>query len=347
MRKRRIVWGACGVALLSLAVAGAMADRAAAQSRGTPWLGVTTQEITSELREGLDYQGDGVIVNRVIADSPAERAGIRKGDVIVSFNSRTVDSPSELVDLVRATRVGQSVAVIVVRDGSRRTMNARLAEWPQDIEDSEDEWTPAPAPSAPRSPTAPRAPKAPSAPRGYSFEWNGETFDLPDVGDMSLLRGMGHGRLGVQIQELNSGLAEALEVPGGKGVLVIEVFEDTPAERAGMKAGDVITRVGDTTVDDVDDLHRAIQDHEGRVSITVMRRGVRRTVEAELGAKRQVTRIRRGDGPTGFRIPDVRTRVRRDVDGGDAGRGELEQQLRELRQEMRELRQKLEAMDKD
>lgn len=347
MRKRRIVWGACGVVLLALAMAGVMAGRAAAQSRETPWLGVTTQEITGELREGLDYQGSGVIVNRVVNDSPAERAGIRKGDVIVSFNSRTIDSPAELVDMVRGARVGQSVAVTVVRDGSRRSLNARLAEWPQDLEESEDEWTPAPAPRAPRSPTTPKAPKAPAAPRGDWFERDGDTFDFQELGDMSLLRGMGRGRLGVQIQNLNSGLGEALDVPGGKGVLVVEVLEDTPAERAGMKSGDVIVRVGDASVDDIDDLHRAIQEHEGRVAITVMRRGVRRTVEAELGAKREVTRTRRSDRPTVLRVPDVRSHVLRDRDRGDAGREELEQQLRDLRQEMRELREKLEAMDKD
>lgn len=331
MRKRRIVWAACSTALLALAMAGAMAGRAAAQPNATPWLGVTTQEITSELREGLDYQGSGVIVNRVIPDSPAERAGFRKGDVIVSFNSRIIDSPSELVEVVRAARVGQTVAVTVVRDGSRRTLSARLAEWPENIDEPFD--TPAPAP------------------RTFRLELNGEKLDLPDGADMMLLRSMGRGRLGVQIQNLNAGLGEALGVPDGKGVLVMEVLEATPAARAGMKAGDVITRVGDTTVEDVDDLQRALRDREGRVTITVMRRGVRRTVAAELEAdkeaKPQVMRQRRGDGPRVLRIPDSRTRVLRDRGDGDAEHGDLEQQLRELRQELRELRRKLEAMDKN
>ncbi len=331
MRKRRIGWAACCAALLSLAMAGAMAGRAAAQSNATPWLGVTTQEITGELRDGLDYRGSGVLVNRVIADSPAERAGFRKGDVIVSFDSRSIDSPSELVEVVRAARVGQAVAVTVVRDGSRRTLSVRLAEWPENID--EQLGTPAPAP------------------RTFRLELNGEKLDLPDGADMMLLRSMGRGRLGVQIQNLNAGLGEALGVPDGKGVLVMEVLEDTPGERAGMKAGDVITRIGDTTVEDVDDLQRALRDREGRVTITVMRRGVRRTVAAELEAEKeakpQVMRQRRGDGPRVLRIPDSRTRVLRDRVDGDAEHGDLEQQLRELRQELRELRRKLEAMDKN
>jgi serine protease Do len=337
------------VALLSLALAGAMPGRAAAQTDSTPWLGVTTQEITSDLREGLDYQGSGVIVNRVIPDSPADKAGVRNGDVIVSFNSRNIDSPSELVDVVRAARVGQSVAVTVVRDGSRRTLSARLAEWPENIDEDQLD-TPSPAP-APRAPRAPRAPQEPSTPRAYRFDWNGDTFDLPDGDGTLLLRGMGRGRLGVQIQSLNAGLGEALGVPDGRGVLVMDVIKDTPAERAGMKAGDVITRVGDTAVADVDDLQRALRGREGHVTITVMRRGARRTVDAELEAekdvRRNVIRLRGGDNPTMLRIPEIRSRVLRDLGENEAQRGDLEQQMRELRQELRDLRRKLEAMDKN
>ncbi len=338
MRRRRIVWAACHAALLALVMGAAMAGRAAAQSAGTPWLGVTTQEITSDLREGLDYRGGGVLVSRVVVDSPAERAGIRKGDVIVGFNSRAIDSPEELVDVVRSARVGQTVAVTVVRNGSRRSLSAHLAAWPEGSEEELD--TPEPAPEAPR------APRAPSPSRSHTFEWDGDTLELPDDAGTIMLRSMGRGRLGVRIQDLNADLGEALGVPDGKGVLVTEVLEDTPAARVRLKAGDVITQVADRAVDDVNDLHRALQDREGRVRITVVRRGARRTVEPELAARPEVMRLRRGDG-TRVRIPDIRTRVLREHLDSDAERRDLEGQLRELRQELRDLRQKLEAMEKN
>src|SRR5512145_2877765 len=84
MRKRWMVWGISGAALAALALLGGMADRAAAQTTTRAWLGVTSQEITTDLREGLNYKGDGVLVSRVVVDSPADRAGIKKGDVLVS-----------------------------------------------------------------------------------------------------------------------------------------------------------------------------------------------------------------------------------------------------------------------
>ena len=134
MRKNAALFGRTALIaglLLVSGLAGVSRARAAAEQR--PWLGVYMQELTSELREGMDYRGDGgVIVSRVVPDGPAERAGLRKGDVIVRVNSRTVDSPAELQDVVRAARVGQSVSVEVFRNGERRILSVRLDARPGD-----------------------------------------------------------------------------------------------------------------------------------------------------------------------------------------------------------------------
>src|SRR5262245_30356919 len=94
-----------GVGLLLLAGLDVSAGLAADRS-GTPWLGVYSQSLTSELREGIDYNGRGVIVNRVVPGSPADRAGLQSGDVIVRLDSRDVDSPEELAQAVRNENVG-------------------------------------------------------------------------------------------------------------------------------------------------------------------------------------------------------------------------------------------------
>jgi C-terminal processing protease CtpA/Prc len=333
----RAGWGA---ALAALALAGAMAGSASAQSSQRPWLGVTTQEITADLREGLDYRGAGVLVTAVVRDSPADRAGLEKGDVLVSFNSRTIDTPSELVDVVRDGRVGQSVSLGIVRDGQRRTLTARLAE----RSDADTETWEAPAP--PSAPRAPRAPRAPTAPRARTFQWDGDSFEIPELRGLTMLQGLGRGRLGVQIQDLDPDLADALGAPS-KGVLVTRVTEDTPAAKAGIKAGDVITEVGGRGVDDTSDLQRELREHEGKVAITVVRRGARRTVEPDIGDRPQVMRWRSGDGDREvIRIPDMRRKVERDLGDRDASRdserADLERQMRELREELRDLRRKME-----
>ena len=344
MRKRWVVWTAWGAPLAALVIAGAMAGPAEAQSTAPsserPWLGVSTQEITSDLREGLDYRGSGVLVTRVVVDSPADRAGLEKGDVLVSFNSRTIDTPSELVEVVRAARIGQSVSLAIIRDGQRRSLTARLSARAE----GDEEYYDAPVPRAPR---APRAPKAPTAPRARMFEWDGDSFEMPDMSGLTMLRG--RGRLGVHIQDLNADLADALGVPNGKGVLVTDVIQDTPAETVGIKAGDVIVEVGGRPVDDATALHTELRAHEGRVSITLMRRGARRTVEPDIGDRQQTMRWRSSDGEGDremIRVPDVRRRVDRDVRGRDTQREDLEQQMNQLREEMRELRRKMEANEK-
>src|SRR4029077_10596732 len=164
------------------------------------WLGVYSQEFTAALRDGLDYKGDGVLVNRVVPQSPADRAGLRNGDVIVRLNSRPVRTPEDLSNLVQAGRPGQSVALEIVRDGERRTLNAKLAARPSDddqtwvrdrgddrgedpearavpeapdapdMSDAPDARDAPDAPDPPAPPRAPRAPRAPMAPRVFRFE---------------------------------------------------------------------------------------------------------------------------------------------------------------------------------
>jgi len=325
------------------------------------WLGVYTQEVTGELRDALDLRGDGAVVTSVVPDSPADRAGIRKGDVIVSLDRHDIGSPSELSDLIGDARAGESVSLGIVRRSERLTLAVRLAERPQD----DDEEMAPPAPPAPRAvptPKTPKAPKAPKAPREYRWHSGDDldkeelrrrireavpNFEFEDIGPgqrMVWLGGAGRGRLGVRIESLNDDLAAALGASGTRGALVVEVLKKTPAEVAGLRAGDIITAVEGTAVYDTDDLVKALADESGRVSVSIVRRGEKRTVEAELEDSPRAMRLRDGKGPMGLgRLGDLgrlEGRVKRDAADEDLRKEleELREQLRELRRELRENR---------
>jgi len=105
-------------------------------SRG--WLGVLIQDVTRDLAEsfGMDKPA-GALVAKVLDDSPAGKAGIKVGDVIIEFNGETVHYSSDLPPLVGRTRVGSDARVKVLRDGKTQTLKVRIAELPAEEELSE------------------------------------------------------------------------------------------------------------------------------------------------------------------------------------------------------------------
>jgi len=377
MRKTTPVrWLVLLVASCLVALAGALPAAAAARA----WLGVYTQEITADLREGLDLDGEGVLVARIVDGSPADEAGLRKGDVILAYNSRKLSAPGQLSEWVGESGAGKTVALDISRDGQRRTLSVRLGSRPQDDAEAE----PAPGDGTrreirivrPGGESPEREIRIVHPGKGEKREFKvrvkrsddpedpdvhgegpgtvlrldglerlGELGQLGELGNLdNLLSRAGRGRLGVRVESLSPDLAAAVGAPDEKGAFVLEVIKETPAAKAGLKAGDVITAVNDRKVADADDLVRALRDENGKVSVAVTRKGARRTVEAELEDAPRVMRFKRGEGSLGLgRLGDREQvdRLRTD-DGTD--RDGLRKDLDELRRQMRELRQQLEEI---
>ena len=152
---------------------------------------------------------------------------------------------------------------------------------------------------------------------------------------------MGRGRLGVRVENLNRDLGDYFGVADGKGALVVEVVKDTPAERAGLKAGDVITSVGEKKIYDTDDLVSALRSRDaGRVSLDVIRHGSRRTIEAELERAPRAMRLGRGQGMMGYRDGDGNRRIV--IRNSD--RDQLQREVTDLRKEVKELQKQLDEM---
>jgi serine protease Do len=223
--------------------------------RGTE-VGVTVRDT-----EPGDKAKTGVIVEDVRPGSPAEKAGLKRADVIVEFDGEAVRSARQFARLVQETPSGRTITASIVSDGAKKNVQITPTEGRDTTitidgdrirERIGDAWR-----------MYERMPP-------FNFD-----FDLPSMLD-------GRARLGVMVQELTPQLAAYF---GAKdGVLVTAVTDGGPAARAGLKAGDVITKVNDAPVRSREDLLHQLRDvkDDGQVSIGIVRDKKEMTVSAKL-----------------------------------------------------------------
>src|SRR5262245_45817314 len=265
------------VAAIILAAAGAFAQEPAPPPPGDVepfeqnfsffvdggFLGVYAENINREnmTRYHLN-QVRGVGVTQVVKDSPAEKAGLRKDDVIVRIDGENVNSVRKLNRLVSEMAPDHSVRITVSRGGSEQEVTATITKRNNSamvgdlFKGNPKVWK--------WEGTGPKVWKfeAPLFDRGDLFDNNGDlTFSLGNSR-----------RIGVSTMELTKQLADYFGIADGKGVLVTSVMEDSPAAKAGVRAGDVITAIDGEAVDSPGDLARVInRKKEGDVTLTIIR----------------------------------------------------------------------------
>jgi len=222
-------------------------NRALEVFTGGSRIGVSIREVEESDAKSAKGATAGVVVEDVSTDSPASKAGIRKGDVIVEFDGEKVRSVRQLTRLVQETPAGRGVPAVLLREGQRTTVTVTptdsgrfsfegledLADWGRDFKYR----------VAPRIATPPTPPAPPKAPTPPSFVFDG-----------LLNRST---RLGISIDSLSPQLAQYFGTKDG--VLVTSVTDDSPAAKAGLKAGDVITGFNGNTTGDPSELRRRIQ----------------------------------------------------------------------------------------
>lgn len=274
MTGKRRVWGLLILAgvLLAGAVAVALAQQKAPEPPEPPmppeepfivlgggaWLGVSVSDVNADKVRELRLPGEyGALVERVVEESPAAKAGLQKDDVIVSFAGERVRSAAQLTRLVRETPAGRKVALEVVRGGQTRAVEVTV------------ERRRAGAWVAPEIHVAPRVEVAPRF----------EIAPMPPFEAHMFTRGP---RLGISADEISGQLAEYFGVKQGRGVLVKEVMEGSAAAKGGLKAGDVIVRVNDKEIGDIDDLRRALRESEKQATVTIVRDRREQTLKVEL-----------------------------------------------------------------
>jgi serine protease Do len=99
------------------------------------WLGVTIQPVTPELAKQFNLKEEkGVLIGDVVEDSPAEKAGLQRGDVIVEYEGKEADEPASLRNMVATTPPNKEVTIKILRDGKPKTVRVTIAELPAEMQ---------------------------------------------------------------------------------------------------------------------------------------------------------------------------------------------------------------------
>ncbi|HEU4391744.1 MAG TPA: PDZ domain-containing protein [Blastocatellia bacterium] len=237
------------------------------------YLGVYLDEVTAERVKQLNLKEErGAVVTKVMTDSPAAKAGLQENDVVVGFNGRPVESVRELQRLLGDTPPGRTVSLEVTRGGGRQTVSVTLGErsvigpgFPRG-----DDQRKLAEELRKQGEAYARIPK--------TWEFPNYTFAFPPGGMLA----RGTGRLGVAIETMSEQLASFFGAKEG-GLLITDVRANSPAAKAGLKAGDVIVAVDGENVKEGSDLVRALgKKQEGQVTIKVIRDKSERSINVTL-----------------------------------------------------------------
>jgi S1-C subfamily serine protease len=271
---KKVVFGGLGLAVVAVLAFTVTSAVSAQQRDRTPVPPVVTRFPPLEGPGSsigvtvTDQSGDtaGVLIESVQEGTPATRAGLQKGDLVLEFDGERTRSARQFTRLVRETPPGRSVRMTVLRGGSKRTLDitpenrnsASLRQFPRVTGD------------------------AFRFPRDFNFDFDAQRF----FNEGLFVSGR---RLGVAVSPLSDQLAAYFGVK--EGVLVSEVIENTPAASAGLKAGDVITSANGRGVQSTQDLTREVRDTEpgSTIELKVTRDHKELTLKATMPTRRPTT----------------------------------------------------------
>ncbi len=188
------------------------------------WMGIAIQEVTKDLAKSFklpDQRKGGVLISEVNENGPSHAAGVRRGDVVVAFNDKEIQSVSQLRNMVARTLVGTTARIKVLRDGKEQVIPVKIGERPSD------------------EMLAKREPAGPTTPA--------DTEKPPDNVLASL-----------KVQALDAAMRSQLNIsPKTTGVAIQHVEAGSPAEAAGLQRGDVIQEINREVVKSLDDYKKA------------------------------------------------------------------------------------------
>lgn len=308
------------------------------------YLGIDSQDVTAARVAALKLKEErGAEVIMVDQDAPAGKAGLKEHDVILEFNGTRVEGVEHLRRLIHEIPPGRAITLGISRNGQPMTLKAQLAD---------------------------RAKAVAMARPAMRERIVVPPIELPEMPDLSVLASttvLGYSRAGLVVENLTPQLGDFFGVKNGQGVLVRSVERGTPAEAAGLKAGDVIVRVEKDRIDDRGDWKLALRNYAGsKVTLGVVRDKREQSLSITLPGRKS------SDASWDFDFPNVEDMEYAPFDGSimklrkihtqtitdlraamhahqgelrhavDSAREQVRRQQQELRREMQRLQRQLE-----
>lgn len=231
---------------------------------GSSWLGVGVAEVNAEKVKELKLPAErGALLGKVVADSPAAKGGLKENDVITEINGQRVEGAEQFRRMIREIPPGRTAEFTIWRDGHSQTLSVTLGKSDQ------------------------HQFAFPDRPGTFAFH-------LPEVSPMPSFSGLGdfasaflgQPRLGIDAEDLDGEFGYFFGAPEGEGILVRGVFGDSPAAKAGLKVGDVITSLNGDRIRTIGDLREkmAAGKDQKTVKLGVVRNKTPLTLTVELPA---------------------------------------------------------------
>jgi len=279
------------------------------------WLGVSI----AEDREGR------VLITRVEEKSPAELVRLKPGDRVLKIDHKDIGSSDQLVSEIRTRRPGQDINLTIEREGKTQEIKVKLGAVPEEEARRELELR---FPDLFRTlPGLPPRPSFPEFPEGEKFEFGFENYRY----------------IGVSLEQLNPELSKYFGLSEGRGLLVARVNPGSPAEKAGLKVGDVIMAADGKRVETLEALTDQIQQKKKgeKISLEILRDKKKVRIEVEVAEEQ------RKNWPDIMRFSEEMREVARQYKeqlekSQKTWSREHEEQLKKIQEEMARLKPKLE-----
>ena len=238
---------------------------------GGGWLGVGVSEVSAEKMKTLRLPEErGALLGKIVPDSPAAKAGLKENDVVLEINGQRIEGTEQFRRMIHEIPAGRTANLTVWRDG--RSQNIKVTVGKHDAGNMK---------------------VFADGPKSFAFKMPPMPA-MPDLSGLEHLRSFsmispGRPLLGIDAETLEGDFGNYFGAPNGEGVLVRGVFASSPAAKAGLKAGDVITSLNGERVRSASELReKLLTNREGKsIKLGVLRNKSELTLSVELPQQKE------------------------------------------------------------